>query len=264
MIQTIAVPSRGHSIREYTLIELRVAAGDLVRKDEELCLIESDKAVHSVASPVDGIVVEVSVSEGCRVVVGETLFVLEHSTVDEVPISNTLTNELPTHLVESDESRTPNLVLRPARYTDFDNMFDIWTRNQRLASRRVLNDIGALRSPFISMISKAKPPFCCLVALQNGAVVGWGTLLPCKNNPLTAHRVAEISIYVDDPDASVSSGSVLVKRLIRHARTSSMAFLLGFTNPDNSRVAVLLDSLGFQRLGAAGNPPTEIWQFSIE
>ncbi len=63
MIIEVRVPSPGESISEVELATWRVKTGDLVHKDQELALIESDKATLPLMAPEAG-KIEILVTEG--------------------------------------------------------------------------------------------------------------------------------------------------------------------------------------------------------
>ena len=63
MIIEVRVPSPGESISEVELATWTVKTGDLVHKDQELALIESDKATLPLMAPEAG-KIEILVTEG--------------------------------------------------------------------------------------------------------------------------------------------------------------------------------------------------------
>ena len=63
MIIEVKIPSPGESITEVELADWTVKSGDLVQKDEELALIESDKATLPLIAPQSG-KIEILVAEG--------------------------------------------------------------------------------------------------------------------------------------------------------------------------------------------------------
>ena len=62
-IEKITVPDIGN-VDNVTVIELQVAVGDKIKKDQSLVTLESDKASMEVPSPMAGVVQEINVKIG--------------------------------------------------------------------------------------------------------------------------------------------------------------------------------------------------------
>jgi pyruvate dehydrogenase E2 component (dihydrolipoamide acetyltransferase) len=75
---TIKLPELGENVDSGDLTKILVAVGDTVSKDQALLELETDKATIEVPSPVAGVIKELHVQEGRKVIVGDPLF-----TVDE-------------------------------------------------------------------------------------------------------------------------------------------------------------------------------------
>ena len=73
----IKVPRLGLTIEEVTLSAWERQAGDAVKAGDVVATVEADKASYEIAAPADGSLVELQVSEGDTVPVGETIAVLE-------------------------------------------------------------------------------------------------------------------------------------------------------------------------------------------
>ena len=73
----VKMPRMGQSMEEGTIVRWLVKVGDQVKRDQALAELETDKAVVSLESPVDGKVVEIQVPENKMVPVGETLASIE-------------------------------------------------------------------------------------------------------------------------------------------------------------------------------------------
>ena len=86
MIKEIVLPDLGEGIESATISEIPLSAGEHVKKDDVLLVLESDKASMEIPSDYDGKVTEVLVEEGRDVVTGEPLFKIEiqDSTKEEV------------------------------------------------------------------------------------------------------------------------------------------------------------------------------------
>ncbi|MAV69239.1 MAG: branched-chain alpha-keto acid dehydrogenase subunit E2 [Candidatus Marinimicrobia bacterium] len=77
MIKEIVLPDLGEGIESATISEIPLSAGEYVKKDDVLLVLESDKASMEIPSDYDGKVVEVLIEEGKDVVTGEPLFKIE-------------------------------------------------------------------------------------------------------------------------------------------------------------------------------------------
>ncbi|MGH8083038.1 MAG: biotin/lipoyl-containing protein, partial [Lysobacter sp.] len=72
----VKVPDIG-DYDDVPVIELLVAVGDTVKKDQGLVTLESDKATMEVPSPADGVVKSISVKIGDKVSEGAVIAILE-------------------------------------------------------------------------------------------------------------------------------------------------------------------------------------------
>ena len=86
MIKEIVLPDLGEGIESATISEIPLSAGENVKKDDVLLVLESDKASMEIPSDYDGKITEVLVEEGKDVVTGEPLFKIEiqDSTKEEI------------------------------------------------------------------------------------------------------------------------------------------------------------------------------------
>ncbi len=73
----IFMPQLGESIAEATIVRLGVAVGDLVRTDQEIIEVETNKAVMGVTTLCDGVVSELRAQEGISYSVGTLLGLLD-------------------------------------------------------------------------------------------------------------------------------------------------------------------------------------------
>lgn len=73
----IKVPRLGLTIEDVTLSSWERQAGAIVKAGEVIATVEADKASYEIVAPADGSLVELEVSEGDTVPVGETIAILE-------------------------------------------------------------------------------------------------------------------------------------------------------------------------------------------
>src|SRR6202035_5306427 len=72
MANEIRLPDIG-DFKDVPIIEILVAPGQSVRKDETILTLESDKASMDVAAPEDGVIGEIRVKVGAKVTQGDLL-----------------------------------------------------------------------------------------------------------------------------------------------------------------------------------------------
>ena len=77
MIKEVVLPDLGEGIESATISEIPLSAGEHVKKDDVLLVLESDKASMEIPSDYDGKIIEVLIEEGKDVVTGEPLFKIE-------------------------------------------------------------------------------------------------------------------------------------------------------------------------------------------
>ncbi len=77
MATEIKLPSLGEGIESGDVLEVLVAVGDVVKKEQSLVEMETDKATVSVPSPIGGKIVSIAVSEGQTIAVGGLIATIE-------------------------------------------------------------------------------------------------------------------------------------------------------------------------------------------
>src|SRR5438477_9386661 len=78
MPTNVQIPALGESISEATLIKWHKNDGEMVKTDEPLCELETDKANVDLPSPASG-VIKRTVAEGAKVKIGDTIATIEPS-----------------------------------------------------------------------------------------------------------------------------------------------------------------------------------------
>ena len=79
MATEIKLPSLGEGIESGDVLEVLVKVGDVVKKEQSLLEMETDKATVSVPSPAAGKILSIAVKEGETVKVGQVFVTLEAS-----------------------------------------------------------------------------------------------------------------------------------------------------------------------------------------
>ena len=122
MIKEIVLPDLGEGIESATISEVPLGAGEDVKKDDVLLVLESDKASMEIPSDYDGKIIEVLIEEGKDVVTGEPLFKIEtqdspKEEIEEEPKKEVETKEQVEVEVES------KAVLEPSIAREGDDVF---------------------------------------------------------------------------------------------------------------------------------------------
>src|SRR3954468_13920224 len=78
MPTNVQVPGLGESVSEAVLIKWHKNDGEMVKTDEPLCELETDKANVDVPSPGSGVVKRIT-PEGAKVQIGETIATIDPS-----------------------------------------------------------------------------------------------------------------------------------------------------------------------------------------
>ncbi|MBT7351325.1 MAG: 2-oxo acid dehydrogenase subunit E2, partial [Phycisphaerae bacterium] len=71
------LPDLGEGVHEGQIIRMHVVAGQMIREDDPLMEVETDKAAVEIPSPVNGLVTEVHASEQAVVHVGDVMVTFE-------------------------------------------------------------------------------------------------------------------------------------------------------------------------------------------
>jgi 2-oxoglutarate dehydrogenase E2 component (dihydrolipoamide succinyltransferase) len=130
-VREIKVPALGESIKEATVGQWLKSAGDMVKADEVLLELETDKVTVEVNAPTSGILNEIRVKEGGVVTVGQVLgIVAQGETVKQNEEASSPTQTKPQFF-------TAPVKPSEAKSSDFK--------------------LSNLKSPMVSMVSSSKP-----------------------------------------------------------------------------------------------------------
>ena len=77
-MKQVLVPDIGN-YKDVPVIEIMVKAGDVVKAEQSLLTLETDKATMDVPAPFDGVVKEVKIKVGDNISEGTLIFVMETS-----------------------------------------------------------------------------------------------------------------------------------------------------------------------------------------
>src|SRR5215471_10341342 len=79
-MQEFKLPDLGEGMQEAEVVEWLVKPGDMLKLDQSMLKVETDKAVVEIPSPVAGRVAEIRVQDGQTAKVGDVLIVFESTT----------------------------------------------------------------------------------------------------------------------------------------------------------------------------------------
>lgn len=263
--RVVSVPGHGYSLTEFTILSLPDLGQSFVTGDS-LISLESDKSVHDVHAQFDCVVIDVHAKIGQVLSVGSPIVSIELLAIPESSSVLEANSELlPPSTDTSSATSEKSWSVVQADMTMIDQMWNIWFGNQGIASRSSsLQATPKLREEFSQMIHKGlHAPFAAYCAILGGKVDGWVACFPMKNNPISRGKVAEVSLYVQDPNSTATPAILLMNQIINHARATEIAFLVGMSNPNNVPVQKLLKATGFDLLGNAGKQKTQIWVFNL-
>ena len=126
MIKDIYLPDLGEGIEGAEISEVAVEPGDIVKEEDTILVLESDKASMEIPAEVNGTVIEILVAPGDEVKTGQLLIKVEISdftppTTDEP----TLTEETDQIVTPAEEKSSPavNLYSTKKDTSSVDNMF---------------------------------------------------------------------------------------------------------------------------------------------
>ncbi len=91
----MVMPQMGESIAEGTILKWVKKVGDVVKKDENILEISTDKVDSEIPAPAAGRIVELKANEGDTVPVGQVIAVIETAAVGEVPAPQPAAQPIP-------------------------------------------------------------------------------------------------------------------------------------------------------------------------
>ena len=106
-MQNLKVPDIGE-FKDITIVEIYITEGDEIKLNDPLISLESDKALMDIPSPYEGIIKEISVSEGEKVSEGDIIGVMEVSDLNKTSEKTTQDsdNDFTKHTEEKDSDKT--------------------------------------------------------------------------------------------------------------------------------------------------------------
>lgn len=108
-VQEIILPDLGDTIESALVVKVTVKVGDVIKEDDTILEIETDKATVEVPSPMAGVISEVLVKEGEKAKVGSVIFKLTTKSAG-APVEVKTSSEVPASV--GSEAKTPALSAR--------------------------------------------------------------------------------------------------------------------------------------------------------
>jgi L-amino acid N-acyltransferase YncA len=141
-----------------------------------------------------------------------------------------------------------SIEIKEAHINELPVMIEIYNKGIRQSIGSVLN------TPFIDVIfneyfSQVDHTFKIWVAVQDGNIVGWQSLLPNRINPVIRSVFAESIICVDPQYANSGIATQLLEHAINHAKTHKIHYIFGYIDTENTSAIKLVEKLGFTEVG---------------
>ncbi len=89
------LPELGEGVHEGELVSWKVKVGDMVRHDQPICEVMTDKATIEIPAPFDGKVTEISAKEGQTIKVGQTIVKYEGGATSGKAAAHSATSSAP-------------------------------------------------------------------------------------------------------------------------------------------------------------------------
>ena len=154
------------------------------------------------------------------------------------------------HSISVDHLKTGSISvqIRQAAPGDARAIALIWTEGIASAVPALTNDQGTLpEEHFRNALALQDGTFQLWVAELSGmGIVGWQSLMPCRNNPVLRTSMAESSTYVSANARGYQIGTKLLEHAINHAVHSPLRYLLAFVAAGNEPMLRVSQKLGFE------------------
>lgn len=141
-----------------------------------------------------------------------------------------------------------SIEIKEANINELPMMIEIYNRGMQQPIGSILN------TPFIDVIfneyfSQVDQTFKIWVAVEDGTIVGWQSLLPNRINPVIRSVFAESITCVDPRKGNSGIATQLVQHAIDHARASKIHYIFGYIDTENIGAVKLVEKLGFTQVG---------------
>lgn len=114
MTHNLKVPVLPESVEDATVAAWHKKPGDVVRRDENLVDLETDKVVLEVPAPVDGVLLEIRAETGATVKSNDLLAIIDESAVVESPSAQPAATNQPAPAPASKPVSAPSQALAPS------------------------------------------------------------------------------------------------------------------------------------------------------
>jgi L-amino acid N-acyltransferase YncA len=139
--------------------------------------------------------------------------------------------------------------IRQAEARDAEHIARIWTHGSAL-SLGYMPDSADYASYFAGKIASQTLEFkVWLAEATDGSILGWQALLPCRNNPVILHLMAESSTYVAREDTKKGVGLAVMRHALKEAEKSKLQYVIGFVLASNKPMLKIVYTLGWKEVG---------------
>jgi 2-oxoglutarate dehydrogenase E2 component (dihydrolipoamide succinyltransferase) len=237
----IKIPEVGESVREALLARWFKKSGDLVKRDEPLCEIETDKITLDLNAEVEG-VLTISVVEGTTVTIGTTIGFIEESTAMQDVRNSILESQSAEKRAVPPSSPSLRREMRERNISP-DEVAGSGKGGRITAEDLTAHSNELSKMPPVSRLASIVEPVGSVPELQNVAPVPVQT----SAQPVTAAPMGPLSVRTEESPV-YSSGreerrpmSPLRKRIAERlvAARQQTAMLTTFNEADLSHVNVL-------------------------
>ena len=114
----LAIPTVGESVTEALISQWFKKEGDIVRRDEPVAELETDKVTLELPSPVDGVLVEIKMKEGETAEIGAVIAMIEEQELPAEPTAPAAVDEAPPAEAGGAPSAKPVIMPAAARLLD--------------------------------------------------------------------------------------------------------------------------------------------------
>lgn len=162
MLIDVKVPVLSESIADATLVTWHKKAGDLVRRDESLVDLETDKVVLEIVAPKDGVLKSITKGEGSLVVSDEVIAVIDSEVTSSASAGGPKLTGLPVSTNQQKQDAEDNLLSPAARKLASENNIDPASvmgtgKDHRVTKADVVHYLEARTDGSESVSSKEEP-----------------------------------------------------------------------------------------------------------
>jgi L-amino acid N-acyltransferase YncA len=141
--------------------------------------------------------------------------------------------------------------VREARAEDAAEIFAIWKDGLSVAvGSEPIVYVGDHLKYFENLVQTQTEVSKVWVAIRGDKkIVGWQSLLPCRNNPVLRGLMAESSTYVRRKAGVPRLGQLLLAHACQYAARTPLQHIIGFAGTSNRASLRIVRATGFEHIG---------------